>query len=200
MQIAAIFQPFPILRTERLVLRALRMDDLIDLYEYAADPELARFTEWDHYGSLEEAQTDLAQYVSRYERAEQPLPVWGIEHAADHKLIGICNIVRWWIEDRRAEIGYALSRRYWGQGLVPEAIQAMLDFGFEQMEINRFQATCLPVNTPSQRVMQKVGMQPEGLLHGYEIWKGQPQDLLLYAIVRDQWALTRLKALSGLEV
>jgi [ribosomal protein S5]-alanine N-acetyltransferase len=181
------FDPFPLLDTERLLLRALTMDDLDDLYAYAADPELALHTEWDHYRSRDEAAADLAGYVQRYGRPGQPLPVWGIEHRTDRRLIGICNIPRWWIEDRRAEIGYAISRQYWGRGLAVEAARAMIDFGFGRMELARIQATCLPINQPSQQVMRKLGMQYEGLLRCYETWNGVAQDLAMYAITRADW-------------
>ncbi|HYF65454.1 MAG TPA: GNAT family protein [Herpetosiphonaceae bacterium] len=187
MDIATVFSPFPHLDTERLLLRALRPADLDDLYAYAADPELARHTEWDHYASRDEAAADLDGYLRRYDRTEQPLPVWGIEHRADRRLIGICNISRWWIEDRRAEIGYAVSRRYWGHGMAVEAARAMIDFGFSRMGLMRIQATCLPINQPSQRVMLKLGLRHEGRLRAYETWAGAAQDLEMYAITRGDW-------------
>jgi ribosomal-protein-alanine N-acetyltransferase len=89
------------------------------------------------------------------------------------------------VRHRRAEIGYAISRRYWGQGLAVEAAQAMIAFGFRQMDLVRIEATCLPENMPSQRVMQKLGMQREGVLRSYEVWRGEPKDLVMYALVRD---------------
>ena len=187
MDISTVFSPFPHLTTERLLLRALRADDLDDLYAYASDPELARYTEWDHYGSRDEAAIDLNGYLQRYDRLDQPLPVWGIEHRADKRLIGICNISRWWLEDRRAEIGYAVSRQYWGSGLALEAARAMIDFGFTHMGLMRLQATCLPINEPSQRVMRKLGLHHEGRLRSYETWGGIAQDLEMYALTRTDW-------------
>jgi ribosomal-protein-alanine N-acetyltransferase len=60
----------------------------------------------------------------------------------------------------------------------------MVNFGFEKMELVRVEAVCMLENTASERVMQKVGMQFEEVLHSYQIWRGTPQDLKMYAIVR----------------
>ena len=179
--VSAVFTPFPTLNTPRLILRALRMDDLHDLYEYASDPEIDRYTPWSRYESLDEAHADLAHYVQGYDRGK--MPVWGVVHRADSKLIGICDF-NWHHQHCRAEIGYTIGRRYWGQGFAVEAVQAMANFGFEKMELVRIEAVCMLENTASERVMQKVGMRFEGVLHSYQIWRGAPQDLKMYAIVR----------------
>lgn len=176
-----VLTPFPTLNTPRLLLRALRMDDLNDLYEYASDVGIDRYTPWKRYESLHEARADLAHYVQQYDGGN--MPVWGVEHRADQKLIGICDF-NWHPKHRRAEIGYTIARGYWGQGLAVEAVQAMISFGFEKMDLVRIEAVCMLDNWASERVMQKVGMQHEGVLHSYQMWRGTPQDLRMYAIVR----------------
>ena len=75
------FTSFPVLSTPRLILRDLRPSDLDDLYEYASDPEIDRYTPWDRYKSLDEAREDLGQYIARYEQGH--FRAWGIEHRAD---------------------------------------------------------------------------------------------------------------------
>jgi ribosomal-protein-alanine N-acetyltransferase len=62
----------------------------------------------------------------------------------------------------------------------------MITFGWETMNLVRIEATCLVENMPSQRVMQKLGMQREGVLRSYEIWRGKPQDLVMHALVRTE--------------
>lgn len=173
--------PFPTLDTPRLILRALRMDDLDDLYEYGSDPEIDRYTPWSRYESLNEARAGLEHYMQGYERGSQP--VWGVEHRAARKLIGICDL-NWHPRHRRAEMGYTIARSYWGQGFAAEAAQAMITFGFTKMDLVRTEAVCMLENTASERVMQKIGMEREGVLHSYQIWRGIPQDLKMYAVVR----------------
>ncbi len=181
MDIRTVFVPFPVLDTPRLILRALRMDDLDDLYRYASDPAIDQHTPWAHYQSVEEARQDLARYVMQY--TAEDMGVWGIERRADGRLIGICNFSYWYPPDRRAEIGYTIARDAWGHGLATEAAQALISFGFQHMNLARIEAICTPDNRASERVLQKVGMQFEGLLRSYQIWRGKPQDLKMYAII-----------------
>jgi ribosomal-protein-alanine N-acetyltransferase len=184
-----LFKPFPILTTARLVLRALAAADLADLYQYASDPLIDRHTPWDHYHTMDEAKADLTDYVAQYDR--DGMGVWGVQHRADGKLIGICNFTYWQTRHRRAEIGYTIARPYWGQGLATEAVRAVLTFGFERMDLARIEAVCTPDNTASERVLQKAGMQYEGLLRNYQVWRGTPQDLKMYAIIRADTSTAR---------
>jgi [ribosomal protein S5]-alanine N-acetyltransferase len=71
-------------------------------------------------------------------------------------------------EHARAELGYVLSREHWGKGLMPEAVRAVIRFGFGRMELNRIQARCVAENTASARVMEKAGMTYEGTLRESE--------------------------------
>jgi [ribosomal protein S5]-alanine N-acetyltransferase len=182
MDLKALFTPFPILPTPRLVLRALRLSDLNDLYEYASDPQIDQYVPWEHYKDIEEARANLNEFLEEYEK--DGLGAWGIEHRADRKLIGIINISIPHRIHRRVEVGYTIARTYWGQGYATEALQALIQFGFEKMELLRIEAVLLPQNTASARVLLKAGMQYEGLLHHYQVWRGQPCDLQMYALVK----------------
>jgi ribosomal-protein-alanine N-acetyltransferase len=181
MDIKSLFTPFPVLFTPRLILRALRLTDLDNLYQYASDPEIDRFTPWTHYKSLDEARENLNEFLAEYER--DGFGAWGIELSAGQRLIGIANFSRPHPINRRVEIGYTLARARWGQGLATEAVKALIQFGFEQMHLVRIEAVVLPDHVASARVLQKAGMQFEGLLHSYQIWRGQPRDLHMYAAV-----------------
>lgn len=180
MDIKTIFTPFPTLPTPRLILRALRQNDLDDLYAYASDPEIDRFTPWTHYKSLTEAQTDLDSFIAEYDR--DGLGAWGIEHREEHRLIGIINISPPHPHHNRTEMGYTIARTHWGHGYATEAARAVVRFGFDKMQLARIEAVCLPENLASARVLLKIGMQFEGLLHNYQVWRGKPCDLQMYAL------------------
>lgn len=182
MDIKALFTPFPVLSTPRLIMRDLKLSDLDDLYEYASDPEIDHHVPWEHYKNIEEARTNLKEYIEEYEK--DGLGAWGIEHRADKKLIGIINTSIPHRINRRVEVGYTIARKYWGQGLATEALQAVIQFGFEKMDLVRIEAVVLPENTASAKVLLKAGMQFEGLLRNYQVWKGKPCDLQMYAVVR----------------
>ena len=88
----------------------------------------------------------------------------------------------------RGEIGYALARKYWGQGLMTEAVRAMLDYGFNTLHLNRIEARCDVENAGSWRVMEKVGMKFEGVLRQNIMLHGRARDARMYAILREDWA------------
>jgi ribosomal-protein-alanine N-acetyltransferase len=181
MDLKTLFTPFPALATPRLILRALRPSDLDDLYAYASDPEIDQYVPWEHYKNFDEARENLNDFLAGYER--DGFGAWGIEHRADRRLIGIINFSRPHPINRRTELGYTIARPYWGQGLATEAVKALIDFGFEKMDLVRIEAVVLPAHLASARVLEKSGMQFEGLLHGYQVWQNKPCDLLMYAIV-----------------
>lgn len=114
MDLKALFTPFPVLSTPRLVLRALRPTDLNDLYDYASDPEIDRHVPWARYNTIEEARENLHEFLEEY--AKDGLGAWGIEHRADQKLIGLLNCSLPHRHHRRVEMGYTIARKYWGQG------------------------------------------------------------------------------------
>src|SRR3954452_5538789 len=107
------------LETERLLLRKITPADAADVFAYASDLEVSKYMPWEPHHSLEVTRAYLAGVFKRYEN-HTPGP-WGIVHKSDARLIGTCAYHDWQRNDRRAEIGYVLSRSYWGQGYMAEA-------------------------------------------------------------------------------
>lgn len=178
----AIFKTLPNLDTPRLLLRQLRGSDINDVFAYASDPLVAEHTTWRAHKARSDSERFVQSILNLY-RTQQVAP-WAVVHKADQKVIGTCGFGSWQIYHARAEIGYALARPYWGQGLTTEAVTAVINFGFRKMELNRIYAFCLPENIASARVLQKAGMAYEGLLRQYALIKGAHRDLELYAILR----------------
>jgi [ribosomal protein S5]-alanine N-acetyltransferase len=181
MDLKTLFTPFPILSTQHLILRALHSTDLDDLYDYASDSEIDRYVPWKRYQHKEEARENLDEFLADYEQFG--MGAWGIEHRANKRLIGIINFSRPHPINRRVEMGYTIARAYWGQGFATEAARTLIEFGFDKMNLVRIEAVCLPEHRASARVLEKAGMQFEGLLHSYQVWRGQPCDLLMYAVI-----------------
>ncbi|MCC6904498.1 MAG: GNAT family N-acetyltransferase [Anaerolineae bacterium] len=186
MEIADVFGNLPFLETERLVLRKVTLSDAEDLYEYASDPEVSRYLPWRPHQSIEDSRQFLTMIAGAYDRAE--LAPWGLQHKEDRKFIGTITFHDWSIPDARAEIGYALSRSYWGKGLMTEAGRAVVTFGFTVMELNRIQARCIVENVGSSRVMEKIGMSYEGTLREYTRHHGESfAGIAFYAILRREY-------------
>lgn len=174
----------PTLETERLILRKMTSNDAGAVFAYASDPEVARYVLWEAHRSIEDSRAFVELAVSRYESGGEP--EWGIVYKGDHRFVGTCGIVSWEPEHARVEIGYALSREYRGRGLMPEAVRAMISFGFGRMGLNRIEARCITENAASARVMQKAGMTYEGTLRQRERIKGEYRDMQMYSILRDE--------------
>ncbi len=179
---------FPDLHTPRLRLRRLRMEDAHDIYAYASDPQVTPYLIWETHRSLDDTYDFLARALHNY--GDGGLPVWAIEHLADRKVIGTCGFAELALRHARGEIGYVIARAYWRQGIMTEAVRAVLGYCFSVLHLNRVEARCDVDNTASWRVMEKVGMKFEGVLRQNIILHGSPRDARMYAILREDWTAT----------
>jgi [ribosomal protein S5]-alanine N-acetyltransferase len=175
----------PVLETPRLLLRPMTPDDAPEMFAYASDPEVTRYVVWDTHRTPEDSRAFLEATAERY-AAGDGLD-WGIVHRADGRFIGTCGFVEHSPEHARAEAGFVVSKGYWGRGLAPEALGAMIRFGFEEMGLNRVEARCVAENRASARVMEKAGMAFEGTLRERELVKGAYRDMKVYSALRREW-------------
>jgi [ribosomal protein S5]-alanine N-acetyltransferase len=184
-KIDEILKDLPTLETERLILRKMAPSDAEAVFAYASDPEVTRYVIWETHRSIEDSRAFLELESSKRESGDEP--EWGIVYKGDHRFIGTCGIVSWDPDHARAELGYVLSRDYWGRGLMAEAVRAVISFCFQRMNLNRIEARCTAENAASARVMEKAGMTHEGTLRQREVIKGAYRDMELYAILRGEF-------------
>ena len=145
----------------------MRLDDAEAMFAYASDPEVARYVLWDTHRSIEDSESFLSFAMEGYERGD--FGDWGVVLKDSGAFVGTCGMDGGYApEHARAEIGYVLSREHWGKGLMPEAVRAVIRFGFGRMRLNRIEARCIAENTASARVMEKAGMTYEGTLRERE--------------------------------
>ena len=185
MNISDIYTDLQPLKTERLLLRKLTQGDLDDFYAWASDPEVARYVTWGAHKSSDETHEFIDRILNRYKHAN--LAPWAIVHRKDNRMVGLDGFCKWDIRHSRAELAYVLSKDYWNKGYMSEASRAIINFGFQHMNLNRNDARCRIPNTGSARVMEKCGMTFEGILREVAFIKGNFQDLKLYAIVKRDW-------------
>ncbi|MCP6758913.1 MAG: GNAT family N-acetyltransferase [Fischerella sp. CENA71] len=161
------------------------MQDAVDMYEYASDPEIANLGLWLPFHSIEDSLKDLTEVIEGYDKGE--IFAWAIELKNANKMIGRIGLGDYSLKNARAELGYASNRRYWGKGLMTEAVKQIIDFSFINLAMNRIEAVCLPENVASIRVLEKVGMQFEGVKREYTFVRGKFDDLNLYSILKREW-------------
>jgi len=176
------FSALPTIRTQRLLLRPLRMQDDKDMFRYCSDPAVSRHVLWDTHPNVRYSRSCLRPAIRQY-RAGQPA-TFGIERLEDQRLIGTIGFI--WVntDHRSAEIGYSLARDCWNQGYATEALKAALKYGFDKLRLNRIEAQHESDNPASGRVMEKAGMRYEGTLRGRVFNKGRFSDVMLYARLR----------------
>jgi ribosomal-protein-alanine N-acetyltransferase len=177
-----IFKHLPVLETERLRLRKLTMRDSNDVFIYASVPEVAENVSWDYHRNLSDSIHFLRIITQQYEDGI-PSP-WGIVYKETSRLIGTIGFHVWSPANFFAEVGYALSKEHWNKGLMSEALQTVLDFGFTRMHLNRIEATCKLNNAASEKVMLKCGMKFEGIMRKKLFSKDEFHDLKLYSILK----------------
>ena len=166
---------------DRLILRPFEVGDAHDLFECIGDEESVRYLMQAWTGSLEEARSRIYDtYLAT------PNGYWAIEHKESGKMIG--NIVIKLNHDNdRAHFGYVLNKAFWGKGYAGEALKAIVDLCFMQLEVNRVGDGHYVGNEASGRVMEKVGLKLEGTLRGYEKIRGVQHDLVIYGLTRDAY-------------
>ena len=192
MTITEFYRHLPVLETERLVLRPLQASDLDDLFEYTQDEETARYVTWNANQTIDQAEQFLTYVLSNYKQGKQA--PWAIEWKETGKMIGTIDFIHLLLDDnKQAELGYALSRQFWGKGIVTEAVECVMAFGFEELKLERIQARCMEGNIGSARVMEKVGMTYEGTLRRLIFIKGAFHDVKMYAMLRDEYAAVTQK-------
>lgn len=185
LKIEDVFGCLPAIETPRLLLRKLKPEDAADMFEYASDPEVARDVTWEPHRSIEDSRGFLNSVLQKY--ADRRTSEWGLELKENGRLIGTCGFVWWKPEHAKAEFGYALSRKYWGLGLMTEAAAAVIAFGFAKMKLHRLEARCITTNLGSEKVMLKNGMKFEGLLRDVVYEKGGFKSLKLYSLLKDEY-------------
>ena len=171
--------------TPRLILRRFCREDAGDMYRnWTSDREVTRYLTWPPHSSAEVTGMLLTQWIDRYE--DGSYFNWAIQHKESGDVIGNISVVRVDEAIDSAEIGYCLSRTYWGRGIMPEALRAVTAYLFDTAEINRVWAGHDVENPKSGRVMEKAGMKPEGILRAFGRNNRGICDMAVYSILRDE--------------
>lgn len=179
--------PFPSipLQTERLTLRLLTPSDRAAIFDIFSHPEVMRYWSSLPYAEMAQAERLITGSLEGYEAGE--FLQLGIERRADSALIGTCTLFSFHLPSRRAEIGYALGRPYWGQGYMHEALQRWVQYAFEDLDLNRLEADIDPRNAASAKTLQRLGFLKEGFMCERWIVGDEVSDTEFYGLLRKDW-------------
>ena len=177
---------FPQLETERFILREIALDDVEFYFHHFNNDKIIEGCCFPGPKTLEAAKEELERYCISPFKEDKGIR-WGIVRKGDNELIGTCGYYDWNKTVCRAEIGYDLDPAYWGQGVMTEALHAVLRYGFEKMGLNRIQAIIDSNNTQSIKLVYRLGFKKEGVLRQRSYFNGQFRDDACFSLLREEW-------------
>jgi [ribosomal protein S5]-alanine N-acetyltransferase len=176
---------FPVLETNRLVLRKIKNDDANSMLKYLSDQEVMKYYGMEPFNTINEALSEISWYET-IQNNKTGLR-WGITLKEEGEVIGSCGFHNTVSRHYRAEIGFELSKEHWGKGIASEAIETIIRYGFEHLALQRIEALIEPENVPSQKLVEKQGFVREGLLRSYEFTGGKFDDLYMYSVLMNDF-------------
>lgn len=175
------FDPFPLITTDRLILRKVGPNDVHEIFFLRSDPDVMKFLDRAPAQSIEEAALFIQKIIDSEKNND--VITWAITLKGDPKLIGtICfwNISK---EHYRAETGYALHPDYQGKGIMQEALTAVLDYGFHIMKLHSVEANVNPNNTASTKLLERNGFAREAYFKENYFYNGRFLDSAIYSLL-----------------
>jgi len=175
-----------VLRTARLILHQITESDGAGLFDIFSDSRVTEHYAWDTFTSIDQGHALAAKTASQFRQGEALR--WGLLPHGGAQIIGTCGYTRWNQDNHFAVIGYDLASRHWRQRLMTEAVTAVLRHGFEQMRLNRVEATVLTGNTASIALLKRIGFHHEGELRERAFHRGRHHDVHMFGLTRTDWA------------
>jgi ribosomal-protein-alanine N-acetyltransferase len=185
MSVESVFSQFPVLTTERLVLRKLQSTDKEALFEIKSNGDVTK-----HYGQEpHESINDSHSWIQRLQLSyRQRLDVaWCVTLKGEDRLIGVITL--WNLDSRyqHGEIGYELHPAYGKRGIMHEAVAAVITFAFTEFGLHRIEACPFDDNPASKNLLVKLGFVYEGTLRERHFFRDHYKDQLYFRLLKDEW-------------
>ena len=172
--------PFPVLTTKRLVLRQMDNEDVNDFFALRSDKRVMEYIDRPLHKTLKDTE-ELMQSIDELYNSGDGIN-WGVTLKDDTKLIGTIGYYRMKKEYFRAEIGYLLHHDHWRKGIMSEAIQAVIDYGFTKMKAHTIIADINPNNEASKMILEKNGFVKEAYFKDSYFINGKFEDAAIYTL------------------
>ncbi|HSC53673.1 MAG TPA: GNAT family N-acetyltransferase [Phnomibacter sp.] len=176
------FSEFPVLRSQRLVLRQIQLSDTPAFFALRTNEQVMKYIGRPMAGSLDEARQLLQTNIDAFNNKEGIS--WAITEAGNDTLVGTIGFWRTEKEHYRTEIGYLLHPALHGKGLMQEAITLACNYAFTQTQLHSIEANVDPENIASRRVLEKCGFVQEAYFKESFFWNGEFLDSVIYSLVK----------------
>lgn len=177
--------PFPVIETERLVLRRTLMSDVGEIFRLRSDPRVMEYIKKTPCQNLEEAAAFIRERLDATIDNNDGVQ-WAMTVRSDDKLIGSIGIWRLIKEHYRGEIGYSMLPEYWGKGYMDEAVKAVIKYGFHTLGLHSIEANTDPGNVASRKLLERNGFEQEGYQRENYLFEGKFHDTVNFGLVRPQ--------------
>lgn len=178
------FKPFPLIQTDRLLLRRVIESDVNEMFFLRSDERVLKYIERDPAKSTDEA-LQFIKMINEFEKNNESI-LWAITFKNDSRLIG--TICYWNInkQDYRAEIGYVLHPDFWGKGIMQEVMEAVIDYGFNKMQLHSIEARVNPGNIASIKLLEKNNFVREAYFRENYFYNGKFMDTAIYSLLKNK--------------
>ena len=168
-------------------LRKLKKSDAMSIYKNARDYDIARYTMIPYPYKLKGAE-DFIKATHRNIKKRKAFEL-GIEHRESEEIIGMMSLLDVDHDNKNAEIGYWLDKKYWGKNIMKEAVKLILNFGFKELKLVRIHARIMHPNIASAKLLEKSGFQYEGRMRKTIFRKGKWMDDLRFSILKEEFKM-----------
>jgi len=175
------FSSFPVLETENLILRKIRLEDALEVLDIRSNPETMKYIPRPLAKTIEDAEKFITETNQAIDNKE--LINWAIALKEDDKFIGMIGFFRMQPENFRGEVGYILHPNSHGKGIMKEALIEAIKYGFEKMKLHSIEAVIDPRNIGSEKLLQKTGFLKEAHFRENFYYDGVFQDTVIYSLL-----------------
>ncbi|UCG68553.1 MAG: GNAT family N-acetyltransferase [Thermoplasmata archaeon] len=174
------------LETNRLILRPLKDQDSESIYKNVKEYDIAKWTISIPHPYPKEGAMSFIQQSKKHMQSGLAYH-FAILSKDNSELMGVMSLIGVNMRHKNAELGYWVGKYHWNKGIATEAASRMLEFGFQDLNLQRISARCFHDNTPSIRVIEKIGMKYEGKFRKEILKENKFIDMAYYAILKEEW-------------
>lgn len=179
------FSHFPVLETDRLLLREMTPQDVNALLKLFGNPQVVKFLDMNPIKTADQAE-EWMRWIGGIFSSKGGLR-WGIESKVDGEFIGSAGLHSWNREAHYAQLGFDIAQQHWKENYPEEVARAIIRFGWDQMNLNRIEVNMVQGNVALMKIMEHLGFRHEGVFRQRLRKGGKYYDVHLYGLLRKEY-------------